>query len=110
MERAHRELPDGERRVQRSIVNTSRSFAPNGFPVIKECRNVPSRLQRSGIRYHAGVIILKSIRRYLFLDSIVCVDNRLEEFFSMVTYRGRKCELSVNLGGNAGPGSRPKGA
>ncbi len=27
----------------------------------------------------------------------------------MVTYRGRKCELSVNLGGNAGPGSRPKG-
>jgi hypothetical protein len=37
------------------------------------------------------------------------VDNRLEEFFSMVTYRGRKCELSVNLGGNAGPGSRPKG-
>ena len=76
--------------------------------MIKECRNVPSRLQRSGIRYHAGVIILKSIRRYLFLDSIVCVDNRLEEIFSMVTYRGRKCELSVNLGGNAGPGSRPK--
>ena len=37
------------------------------------------------------------------------MDNRLEEFFSMVTYRGRKCELSVNLGGNAGPGSRPKG-
>ena len=36
------------------------------------------------------------------------MDNRLEEFFSMVTYRGRKCELSVNLGGNAGPGSRPK--
>lgn len=33
MERAHRELPDGERRVQRSIVNTSRSFAPNGFEV-----------------------------------------------------------------------------
>ena len=29
--------------------------------------------------------------------------------FSTVTYRGRKCELSVNLGGNAGPGSRPKG-
>ena len=56
------------------------------------------------------MIILKSIRRYLFLDSIVCVDNRLEEIFSMVTYRGRKCELSVNLGGNAGPGSRPKGA
>ena len=64
--------------------NTSRSFAPNGFPVIKECRNVPSRLRRSGIRYHAGVI-------------------------DTVTYRGRKCELSVNLGGNAGPGSRPKG-
>ena len=52
--------------------------------MIKECRNVPSRLQRSGIRYHAGVI-------------------------DTVTYRGRKCELSVNLGGNAGPGSRPKG-
>ena len=69
-----------------------------------------SRLWRSGIRYHAGVIILKSIWRHLFLDSIVCGDNRLEEFFSMVTYRGRKCELSVNLGGNAGPGSRPKGA
>ena len=32
-----------------------------------------------------------------------------KNFFSMVTYRGRKCELSVNLGGNAGPGSRPKG-
>ena len=31
-----------------------------------------------------------------------------KNFFSMVTYRGRKCELSVNLGGNAGPGSRPK--
>ena len=29
--------------------------------------------------------------------------------FSTVTYRGGKCELSVNLGGNAGPGSRPKG-
>ena len=29
----YRELPDGERRVQRSIVNTSRSFAPNGFEV-----------------------------------------------------------------------------
>ena len=27
----------------------------------------------------------------------------------MVTYRGRKCELSVNLGGITGPGSRPKG-
>ncbi|MGO4945817.1 hypothetical protein ACTQ50_05360 [Blautia sp. Sow4_E7] len=33
MERAHRELPDGERRVQRSIVNTSRSFAPNDFEI-----------------------------------------------------------------------------
>ena len=31
MERAHRELPDGERRVQRSIVNTSRSFAPKNL-------------------------------------------------------------------------------
>ena len=49
MERAHRELPDGERRVQRSIVNTSRSFAPNGFEdgrdssggqaLVIDCRN-----------------------------------------------------------------------
>ena len=98
MERAHRELPDGERRVQRSIVNTSRSFAPNGF-----------EMAETAAADHAGVIILNSIRRHLFLDSIVCRDNRLAEFFSMVTYRGRKCELSVNLGGNAGPGSRPKG-
>ena len=54
------------------------------FPVAEKSRNALSRLQRSGIRYHAGVI-------------------------DTVTYRGRKCELSVNLGGNAGPGSRPKG-
>lgn len=46
-----------------------------------------SRLQRSGGRYRAGVIWL----------------------FCHVTYGGRKCEFSANLGGITGPGSRPKG-
>lgn len=41
-----------------------------------------SRLRRKGIRYRAGVIHF--------------------------TCGGRKCEFPVNLGGNAGPGSRPK--
>ena len=45
--RAYRELPDGERRVQRSIVNTSRSFAPNEICIHVENQSVKETVQFS---------------------------------------------------------------
>ena len=60
MERAHRELPDGERRVQRSIVNTSRSFAPNVIPDGYITGSI-NKLQRIGTRYSAGVLAESTI-------------------------------------------------